>query len=250
MSREDVLGGVHSVAALIEHAPERVRRIQVALGLPGAGDRLAALVERAEALGISVERVRRDRLDRVEIGLRHQGVIAWVSPRPRAGESELDSRIDAGATLFLALDGVTDPHNLGACLRSADAAGASGVIVPRDRSAALTPAAVKAASGAAETVPVITVVNLVRTLRALRDRGFWAVGLSGETGTTLFDVDLTVPAVLVMGAEGEGLRRLTRENCDHLATIPMSGTVASLNVSVAAGIALFEVVRQRRGLPS
>ncbi len=166
-------------------------------------------------------------------------------PRPRATEADLADRVVAGGTLFLALDGVTDPHNLGACLRSADAAGASAVIVPRDRSASLTPAAAKAASGAAETVPLITVANLARTLRTLREQGMWVVGLAGDTDTVLYQVDLTLPTVLVMGAEGEGLRRLTRETCDHLAAIPMAGSVSSLNVSVAAGIALFEVVRQR-----
>jgi 23S rRNA (guanosine2251-2'-O)-methyltransferase len=243
VSQTEIVGGLHAVESLLAHAPERVKRLQVAAD--SADPRLAAIVTGAEALGIAVERVRRDRLERAHGDLRHQGVLAWALPRPRAAEADLAELVAGGGTLFLALDGVTDPHNLGACLRSADAAGASAVIVPRDRSASLTPAAAKAASGAAETMPVISVTNLARTLRALRDAGVWVVGLAGDTGTMLYDVDLTLPTVLVMGAEGEGLRRLTRETCDHLAAIPMAGSVASLNVSVAAGIALFEAVRQR-----
>jgi 23S rRNA (guanosine2251-2'-O)-methyltransferase len=243
VSETEVVGGLHAVESLLTHAPERVKRLQVAAD--SAESRLAAIITRAEGLGIAVERVRRDRLERGHGDLRHQGVLAWTLPRPRATEADLAERVARGGTLFLALDGVTDPHNLGACLRSADAAGASAVIVPRDRSASLTPAAAKAASGAAETMPVISVANLARTLRALRDDGIWVVGLAGDTDTMLYDVDLTLPTVLVMGAEGEGLRRLTRDTCDHLAAIPMAGSVSSLNVSVAAGIALFEAVRQR-----
>ena len=243
MSQTEIVGGLHAVESLLAHAPERIKRLQVAMESDDA--RLGDIVRRAEGLGISVERVRRDRLDRGQGDLRHQGVLAWTVPRPRATEADLADRVVAGGTLFLALDGVTDPHNLGACLRSADAAGASAVIVPRDRSASLTPAAAKAASGAAETVPLITVANLARTLRTLREQGMWVVGLAGDTDTVLYQVDLTLPTVLVMGAEGEGLRRLTRETCDQLAAIPMAGSVSSLNVSVAAGIALFEVVRQR-----
>jgi 23S rRNA (guanosine2251-2'-O)-methyltransferase len=208
VSQTEVVGGLHAVESLLAHAPERVKRLQVAAD--SAEPRLAAIVTRAESLGIAVERVRRDRLERVHGDLRHQGVFAWALPRPRAAEADLAQLVAAGGTLFLALDGVTDPHNLGACLRSADAAGASAVIVPKDRSASLTPAAAKAASGAAETMPVISVANLARTLRTLRDAGVWVIGLAGDTDTTLYEVDLTLPTVLVMGAEGEGLRRLTR----------------------------------------
>ncbi len=238
------MGGLHAVESLLTHAPERIKRIQAAAD--AADTRLAALVTRAETLGISVERVQRQRLERGHDELHHQGVVAWTRPRPRPNEASLDDLVQAGRTLFLALDGVTDPHNLGACLRSADAAGAAAVIVPRDHSAALTPAAVKTASGAAESVPLIAVANLARTLRHLRDQGVWVIGLDGETPTRLYDVDLRLPTVLVLGAEGSGLRRLTRETCDQVAAIPMAGSVASLNVSVAAGIALFEAVRQRR----
>lgn len=243
MSRDEIVGGLHAVESLLAHAPGRIKRLQVAAESSDA--RLAAIVARADALGIRVERPRRDKLDRGHEGLRHQGVVAFARPRPRAGEVELQDMLARGGNLFLVLDGVTDPHNLGACLRTADAAGASAVIVPRDRSAALTPVAAKAASGAAETMPLVTVVNLARTLRELREAGFWVVGLAGEKDAPLYRLDLTVPTVLVLGAEGEGLRRLTRESCDHLAAIPMAGSVSSLNVSVAAGVALFEAVRQR-----
>jgi 23S rRNA (guanosine2251-2'-O)-methyltransferase len=146
------------------------------------------------------------------------------------------------------LDGVTDPHNLGACLRSADAAGVAAVIVPRDRAAGLTPVVRKVAAGAAESVPLVAVVNLARTLRELKERGLWLVGTADDASSTLYDVDLTGPTVLVLGSEGEGMRRLTREACDQLVSIPMAGAVESLNVSVATGIALFEAVRQRRAM--
>jgi len=144
------------------------------------------------------------------------------------------------------LDGVTDPHNLGACLRSADAAGVAAVIVPRDRAAGMSPVVRKVAAGAAESVPLVAVVNLARTLRELKEREFWLVGTSDEATRTLYDADFTGPTVLVLGSEGEGMRRLTREACDDLVSIPMAGAVESLNVSVATGVALFEAVRQRR----
>ena len=165
-----------------------------------------------------------------------------------AVQHSLDDLLDGleGAPLLLVLDGIQDPHNLGACLRSADAAGVQAVILPRDNSAPTTPVVSKVASGAAETVPLFRVTNLARALDQLREAGVWLVGAAGETDQTLFSVDLTGPLALVLGAEGEGLRRLTREKCDHLVRIPMAGTVESLNVSVAAGICLFEAVRQRQ----
>jgi 23S rRNA (guanosine2251-2'-O)-methyltransferase len=147
--------------------------------------------------------------------------------------------------LLLVLDGVTDPHNLGACLRSADAAGVQAVIVPKDRSASLTPVVRKVACGAAETVPLVAVTNLARTLKQLQQRGLWVVGTAGEAQQYIYELDLKIPTVIVMGAEGAGMRRLTRENCDYLARLPMAGGVSSLNVSVAAGVCLFEAVRQR-----
>ncbi|WP_019589769.1 MULTISPECIES: 23S rRNA (guanosine(2251)-2'-O)-methyltransferase RlmB [unclassified Thioalkalivibrio] len=243
-SRGEAFGGIHAVASLLERAPERIKSLQLARGEVDAS--LQRILERAGALGVAVERVARERLDQQHPGFQHQGVIVHCAPRPVVDERELRERVERGLDLVLVLDGVTDPHNLGACLRTADAAGAGALVVPRHHSAPLTPAAIKVASGAAETVPVVSVGNLARTLAALKEAGMWATGLDGEAQEVLYDVDLRPPAAIVMGAEGEGLRRLTREACDHLAHIPMAGTVESLNVSVASGVSLFEVRRQRR----
>ncbi|WP_038053555.1 23S rRNA (guanosine(2251)-2'-O)-methyltransferase RlmB [Thioalkalivibrio sp. ALJ1] len=243
-SRAETFGGIHAVAAVLQQAPERVKSLQLATDpIEPALERLLRL---AEASGISVERVGRERLDQHHPRFQNQGVIVHCKPRPVVDERTLVGRVRDGLDLILVLDGVTDPHNLGACLRTADAAGAGAVVMPRHHSAALTPAAIKVASGAAETVPVVSVGNLARTLSGLKDAGMWTVGLAGEAEQSLYQVDLRVPTAIVMGAEGEGLRRLTREACDHLARIPMGGTVESLNVSVATGITLFEVRRQRQ----
>jgi 23S rRNA (guanosine2251-2'-O)-methyltransferase len=186
-------------------------------------------------------------LDKLAEGGRHQGVVAEVLPRASDPETQLEEALEsaAGAPLLLVLDGVQDPHNLGACLRSADAAGVAAVIVPRDRAAGMTPVVRKVAAGAAETVPLVAVVNLARTLRQLKERGIWLVGTDDTADKGLYEADLKGPLALVMGSEGEGLRRLTRECCDLLVSIPMAGAVESLNVSVATGVALFEAVRQR-----
>ncbi|WP_018935790.1 23S rRNA (guanosine(2251)-2'-O)-methyltransferase RlmB [Thioalkalivibrio sp. ALJ24] len=241
--RGESFGGIHAIAALLERAPERVRSLQIAQGEVETA--LQRLLERAAALGLSVERVARERLDQQHPGFQHQGVIAHCAPRAVVDERELRARVEAGLDLVLVLDGVTDPHNLGACLRTADAAGAGALVVPRHHSAPLTPAAIKVASGAAETVPVVSVGNLARTLSALKEAGMWITGLDDAATTPLYEVDLRPPTAVVMGAEGEGMRRLTREVCDHHVYIPMAGTVESLNVSVATGVALFEVRRQR-----
>ncbi|WP_018938416.1 MULTISPECIES: 23S rRNA (guanosine(2251)-2'-O)-methyltransferase RlmB [unclassified Thioalkalivibrio] len=246
-SRAETFGGIHAVAAVLQRAPERVKRLQLAPDpIEPALERLRAL---AQSRGISIERVGRERLDQQLPGFQNQGVVVHCTPRPLLDEKALITRVRDGLDLLLVLDGVTDPHNLGACLRTADAAGAGAVVMPRHHSAALTPAAIKVASGAAETVPVVTVGNLARTLAALKDGGMWTVGLAGEGGESLYDLDLRPPTAIVMGAEGEGLRRLTREACDHLAALPMQGAVESLNVSVATGVTLFEAVRQRREGP-
>ncbi|MGM0554234.1 MAG: 23S rRNA (guanosine(2251)-2'-O)-methyltransferase RlmB [Pseudomonadota bacterium] len=241
--RGECFGGVHAVAAVLRHAPHRVRRLQLITG--PLEPVLAGLLEQAEACGISVERVAREKLDHQHPGFQHQGVIAHCTPRPQLDEKALLARVRDGLDLVLVLDGVTDPHNLGACLRTGDAAGAGAIVTPRHHSAALTPAAIKVASGAAETVPVVAVGNLARTLAGLKEAGMWIVGLDGAAGEDLYAVDLRPPTAIVMGAEGEGLRRLTRDACDHCVAIPMRGTVESLNVSVATGVSLFEVVRQR-----
>jgi len=164
-------------------------------------------------------------------------------------ERDLADLLETDNALFLVLDGVTDPHNLGACLRSAAAAGTTAVIVPKDRAVGITPVVRRASAGAVDRVPLIEVTNLARALRDMKDAGVWLTGLAGEAEASLYDVDLKGKTALVMGGEGEGMRRLTREACDHLARIPMPGSMESLNVSVATGVALFEAVRQRRGNP-
>jgi 23S rRNA (guanosine2251-2'-O)-methyltransferase len=240
--------GIHAVRVLLTRCPERVRRLWLDESREFAA-RLQELRQLAVAAGVNVQPTDTSELDHLAGGERHQGTVAEVAPRAGDPETQLEEAIEAlGDTpgLLLVLDGVTDPHNLGACLRSADAAGVAAVIVPRDRAAGLTPVVRKVAAGAAETVPLIAVVNLARTLRELKDRGLWLVGTAGDAPRTLYDVDLTGPTVLVLGSEGEGMRRLTREACDELVSIPMAGAVESLNVSVATGVALFEAVRQRR----
>ncbi|MEM1081673.1 MAG: 23S rRNA (guanosine(2251)-2'-O)-methyltransferase RlmB, partial [Pseudomonadota bacterium] len=186
-------------------------------------------------------------LDRMVNGEHHQGVVVEFKPPPVQTDGDLDTLIEqAGQQLLvLVLDQVQDPHNLGACLRSAAAASAQAVIIPRDRAASLTPAARRAAAGAAESMPLIEVANLSRTLQSLTRQGVWCVGLAGEADASIHEVDLQGPLALVLGGEEHGLRRLTRERCDALARIPMPGSMESLNVSVAAGIALFECLRQR-----
>ena len=237
--------GVHAVRVLLARHPDRVRRVLVTSAREAG--RLADLKALAIRAGVPVGATDDASLDRLAEGGRHQGVVAEMVPRAGDPETQLEEALEAaqGAPLLLVLDGVQDPHNLGACLRSADAAGVTAVIAPRDRAAGLTPVARKVAAGAAETVPFIPVVNLARALRDLKERGVWLVGTDDTADKALFDADLTGPVALVMGSEGEGLRRLTRECCDQLVSIPMAGTVESLNVSVATGVVLFEAVRQR-----
>jgi 23S rRNA (guanosine2251-2'-O)-methyltransferase len=184
-------------------------------------------------------------------------VVAELAGGPAAGDNTLAREADLWAhlealdhpPLVLVLDGVTDPHNLGACLRSADAAGVDAVILPKDKSASVTPVVRKVACGAAETVPLHAATNLARVLKGLKERGIWLYGAAGEARSSLYAQDLTGPAALVLGSEGAGLRRLTREHCDFLVHLPMAGAVSSLNVSVATGVCLFEVVRQRTADP-
>lgn len=242
--------GLHAVEALLKRRDGSVRRLLV---LRGRRDRrLGALLALAEEQGVVIERVDRQALDRLAAGV-NQGVVAEAEAAREDpgldGERALWSHLAElpHAPLLLVLDGVTDPHNLGACLRSADAAGADAVIIPRDRAAPVTATVRKVASGAAESVPLLRASNLARVLRGLKARGVWLYGASGGAAQSLYAQDLTTPTALVLGAEGGGLRRLTRDCCDLLVRLPMAGTVGSLNVSVAAGICLFEAVRQRGG---
>lgn len=240
----EIIYGIHAVKALLDNDPQRFLEVFI---LKGRDDRrLQPLIAELEATGIVIQVANRQWLDEKVEGAVHQGIIARVREGRQYQENDLPALLESVDTPFLlVLDGVTDPHNLGACLRSADAAGVHAVIVPRDRSAQLNATAKKVACGAAENVPLIRVTNLARTLRLLQEMNVWIVGTAGEADHTLFQSKMTCPMALVMGAEGEGMRRLTREHCDELISIPMAGTVSSLNVSVATGICLFEAVRQR-----
>ena len=238
--------GIHAVTALLGRQPERFLEAWVLKGRED--DRLLPLLNELQRCGVSIQLVTRKTLDDKAEGATHQGIIARIREGKKYDEQDLWALLDQQEQPFLLiLDGVTDPHNLGACLRNADAAGVHALVVPRDKSVTLTGTARKVACGAAETVPFIQVTNLARTLRELQERGVWIVGTAGEADHDLYQRKLTGPLALVMGAEGAGMRRLTRENCDELISIPMSGAVSSLNVSVATGVCLFEAVRQRRG---
>jgi 23S rRNA (guanosine2251-2'-O)-methyltransferase len=241
----DYLYGLNAVQAVLEHSPRGVSEIWV--DAKRHDKRMAGILELAESVGVTVHSVDKRELEKLAPDGRHQGVVAKAEAPRVYSEAELDALLDRlDATPFLLiLDGVTDPHNLGACLRSADAAGVQAVIAPKDRAAGLTPTAIKVSSGAAQTVPFVQVTNLARCLRDLKERGIWLVGLDGYAEQTLHETDLKGPLAIVMGAEGQGLRRLSREHCDFLVNIPMVGSVESLNVSVATGVCLFEALRQR-----
>lgn len=239
----ELLHGINAVESALRNDPERIKVIW--LDATRDDRRLRVLAELAEQAGIAVQRTSKKALDRRAPDGRHQGVVADYRPPPPPGEGDLLDLVEsAERPLLLVLDGVTDPHNLGACLRTAAAAGAIAVVAPRDRAAPLTPAARKAASGAAEIIPFVPVTNLVRALEALKARGVWVVGTAGGAETSLYEQDLKGARAIVLGAEGEGLRRLTMEACDVVVRIPLSPAMESLNVSVAAGVCLFEVVRQ------
>lgn len=245
---EELVFGIHAVNSLINAAPERFIELWLLKGRED--DRMMPIINLARKYGIGTQLASRKTLDEKSEGEQHQGVIARVRPGKLFSENDLDDMILAAEKksippFFLILDGVTDPHNLGACLRNADAAGVQAIIVPKDNAAQITPTVRKVAVGAVESVPLVQVTNLSRTMKQLQKQGVWIVGTAGETDTCLYDVKLAGPMALVMGAEGKGMRRLTRENCDQLVKLPMAGTVSSLNVSVATGICLFEMVRQR-----
>lgn len=241
----DWIYGIHAVQTMLKSAPQRVRELHVQRGRQD--DRLQKIHKLAEQHGVALQWATVKQLDDRAQG-RHQGVMALCKRGETYDEAFLLKLAeDRGQeAFFLMLDGVTDPHNLGACLRSADGAGVHAVIVPKDNSVGLTPVVTKVACGAAETVPLVMVTNLTRTLEKLQQQGAWVVGTAGEAEQYIYDLDLKGPIVLVMGAEGVGMRQLTRKQCDFLGKLPMAGEVSSLNVSVATGVCLFEVVRQRR----
>ncbi len=244
MSERVIIYGIHAVSAALAHG-----RDMTLLWVDAARHdaRMQGLIQSARQAGVTARAVAQGEMDKAVPGARHQGVLAFCKSWPAYSEDDLPFLLEklAEPALLLVLDGVQDPHNLGACLRSADAAGVHAVIVPRDRAAGLTPVVRKVASGAAETVPFIQVTNLARTLRSLKDAGVWLIGADGAADASLYAADLRIPLALILGAEGKGMRRLTREHCDALVQIPMHGTVQSLNVSVATALCLFEAVRQR-----
>jgi len=239
--------GIHAVRTALKHGAQRIDGLWFDAGRRDR--RLRQVLEEARAMGIKPRSSDKAELDRMAAGANHQGIVAHGEMPVSLGEAALDELLAAleEPPFLLVLDGVTDPHNLGACLRSADGAGVHAVIAPRDRAGGLTPVVCKVASGAAESVPFVQVTNLARTLRYLQDaHRIFVVGTAGDAATELFQADLGGPLALVVGAEGEGMRRLTRDTCDLLVRLPMAGHVESLNVSVAAGVCLYEAVRQRR----
>ena len=250
MSAKQWIAGINAVAAAVEHDADNVREVLIEAG--AKNPRLVEIETAARRKDIDVRRVATQALEGVVGNLRHQGVVARYAAAKTFSEHDLEGLIEAaqGKALVLVLDGVQDPHNLGACLRSAAAAGATAVIFPKDKAVQINATVRKTSAGAADSIPVIPATNLSRTLRDLQQMGVWIYGLAGEAQASFYSVDLRGNVALVLGGEGDGLRRLTRENCDQLVTIPMPGGeagagVESLNVSVAVGVTLFEAVRQR-----
>ncbi|MYN11689.1 23S rRNA (guanosine(2251)-2'-O)-methyltransferase RlmB [Pusillimonas sp. TS35] len=247
MSSLQVLAGFHAVISRLRHAPDSIKELYIEASRHDK--RMQGLIQQAEAAGLRPRAVPQERLDGLARGTRHQGVVALAQARSLAMDvgEVLDNLEDTGTpALLLILDGVTDPHNLGACLRTADAAGVHAVIAPRDRAVGLNQTVQRVACGAAETVPYLMVTNLARTMRELKARDVWLVGTDDQAESGIHQVQARRAMAWVMGAEGEGMRRLTRETCDELVHIPMLGSVESLNVSVASAVCLYETVRQRQ----
>ncbi len=241
------IGGLHAIKAALKHGD---KVLQLWVDAARHDRRLKELISQAKSQGLKPVQSSKAELDALLPNTNHQGVVAEIQGEAARSEADLEALLQGldRPPLLLVLDGVQDPHNLGACLRSANGAGVDAVIAPRDRSVGLTPVAVKVASGAASQTPFIQVTNLARTLKWLGDAyGIWTLGLAGEADKDLYATDLKGPLALVMGSEGEGMRRLTRDHCDLLAALPMRGGVESLNVSVATGIVLYEALRQRSG---
>lgn len=239
------LFGLHSVQAALDYSPNKIHKAWVDTGRQDK--RLTQAIDNLLDLGIEPEKVDRKKLDRLAENNNHQGIVIEVEMPAELSESDLKTAVEnlTETAFFLVLDNVQDPHNLGACLRTADATGVHGVIITKDNATGITPTVCKVASGAAETVPVYQVTNLARTLRWLKGEGLWIMGAAGETAQTIYSTDFSVPMALVVGTEGKGLRRLTKEQCDVLVSVPMLGKVESLNLSVATGVLLYEAVRQR-----
>ena len=239
------LFGIHAVKAALDYSPQTISRAWVDSQRQDA--RLKQLVDELVALGISPEKTERKKLERMADGKNHQGIIVAVELPAMIGEDRLKDDVLALTenAFYLVLDQVQDPHNLGACLRTADAVGAHGIIITKDNAAGITPTVCKVASGAAESVPVYQVTNLARALRWMKEQNIWIMGTAGDAEQTLYGMKLDMPLAIVMGTEGTGMRHLTKQHCDFLVKIPMAGQVESLNVSVAAGVMMYEVFRQK-----
>jgi 23S rRNA (guanosine2251-2'-O)-methyltransferase len=244
---EQFVYGVHAVSALLANPHRTTKKLFVSQDR--VDKRLQDLVDKAVQARIAIEKLSTQQMNQRFAEFNHQGIIASASALPDYNESHLRALLESSKSpgLILILDGITDPHNLGACLRTADATGVDFVVIPKDKSASITPVVSKVACGAAESVPLVRVTNLVRSIDLLKEQGVWIYGAAGEAEHSLYQVDCRGTIAIVMGAEGEGLRRLTREHCDGLFSLPMLGSVDSLNVSVATGVSLYEVLRQRRG---
>jgi 23S rRNA (guanosine2251-2'-O)-methyltransferase len=240
------LFGIHAVQAALDYSPQKIRRAWV--DSQRQDMRLKQVIDDLVKLGINPEKTERKKLEKMADGKNHQGIVVAVELPAMRSEDQLKQDVEAltSKPFYLVLDQVQDPHNLGACLRTADAVGAHGVIVTKDNAAGITPTVCKVASGAAETVPVYQVTNLARVLRWLKEQNIWIMGAAGEAEQTVFQMKLDMPLAVVMGTEGTGMRHLTRQHCDFLVKIPMAGLVESLNVSVAAGVLLYEVFRQKQ----
>ncbi|MBN2647057.1 MAG: 23S rRNA (guanosine(2251)-2'-O)-methyltransferase RlmB [Thiotrichales bacterium] len=244
--KQELIYGLHAVERFIKQAPQSVFKLCVMKGR--FNPRQQALLDQARALDLPVELVAKSAFNTVDGN--HQGVMAWVEKQKDLSEPDLLQLAEQTTNpLFVFLDEVQDPHNLGAILRTADAVGVTAVVIPKNQSVGVNATVRKVACGAAETVKIVVVTNLVRSLKSLQEQGVWVIGLAGETDKTLYQHDFNGPIALVLGAEGTGLRRLTREACDHVVAIPMMGAVESLNVSVAAGVTLYEAFRQRQLKP-
>lgn len=242
---QSITYGIHAVHALLDKTPERVQKLLIAKGRDDK--RLKSILTLANDAGIQIEYVSRDALDQ-QTQENHQGVIATTTKSKSLSEAELAGFIENldHPAFIVILDGVQDPHNLGACVRTAEAAGADCLIIPKDKAVGITPVVRKVACGATETLPVVQVTNLARVMRQLKDAGVWLYGAAGEAEQSVYELNLKGAIALVLGAEGSGLRQLTRKECDGLMRIPMAGFVSSLNVSVATGVCCFEAVRQRQ----
>lgn len=243
--KPEVLFGFHAVKTTFKYDASRIEKLLIIA--ERKDDRINEIIEAAQKLNIEIERCNRKALDELTNKAVHQGVALLCKPMEAKDEAFLDKLLDSldEPAFLLVLDGVTDPHNLGACLRSADATGVHAVIAPKDKSAPLNATVAKVACGAAGVIPYVQVTNLSRCLQQLQQRGIWTAGMAGEAEQNVFQANLTGPLALIMGAEGQGMRRLTKEHCDFLLKIPMAGEVMSLNVSVATGVCLYEAVRQR-----